>query len=51
MQVFRAIVEHDGFTAAAHALEVSQPFVSQTIARLEGRLGSSFCIERRVAIA
>ena len=40
MQVFRAIVEHDGFTAAAHALEVSQPFVSQTIARLEGRLGS-----------
>jgi len=38
MQVFRAVVENDGFTAAAHALEVSQPFVSRTIARLEHRL-------------
>src|ERR1700748_2223373 len=40
MQVFRAIVEHDGFTAAAAALEVSQPFVSRTIAALETRLGA-----------
>jgi len=40
MQVFRAIVENDGFTAAAHALEVSQPFVSRTIAKLERRLGA-----------
>ena len=40
MQVFRAIVEHDGFTAAANALEVSQPFVSRTIAKLERRLGA-----------
>ena len=40
MQVFRAIVEHDGFTAAAHALESSQPFVSRTIAQLEQRLGA-----------
>jgi DNA-binding transcriptional LysR family regulator len=40
MQVFQAIVEHDGFTAAAYALEVSQPFVSQVIARLERRLGA-----------
>src|SRR5580692_6803598 len=40
MQVFRAVVEHDGFTAAAHALESSQPFVSRTIAELERRLGA-----------
>jgi hypothetical protein len=40
MQVFRAVVEHDGFTAAAYALESSQPFVSRTIAQLERRLGA-----------
>jgi DNA-binding transcriptional LysR family regulator len=40
MQVFRAVVEHDGFTAAAYALESSQPFVSRTIAQLEQRLGA-----------
>lgn len=39
MRVFRAIVENNGFTAAAHALNVSQPFVSRTIASLERRLG------------
>lgn len=40
MQVFRAVVEHDGFTAASYALETSQPFVSRTIAQLERRLGA-----------
>lgn len=40
MQVFRAIVEHDGFTAAAYALESSQPFISKTISQLEKRLGA-----------
>lgn len=40
MQVFRAVVEHDGFTAAAYALESSQPFISKTIAELEKRLGA-----------
>lgn len=40
MQVFRAVVEHDGFTAAAHALESSQPFISRVIDRLEKRLGA-----------
>lgn len=39
MRVFRAIVENEGFTAAAHALGVSQPFVSRTLGRLEQRLG------------
>ena len=38
MRVFRAVVETGGFSSAAHALGVSQPFVSQTIRRLERRL-------------
>lgn len=40
MRVFSAVAETGGFTAAAQALGVSQPFVSQTIARLEDRLGA-----------
>ncbi|GAA5235307.1 LysR family transcriptional regulator [Verticiella sediminum] len=39
MRVFRAVVEHGGFTAAARVLDVSQPFVSQIISALERRLG------------
>ncbi|MEM6354145.1 MAG: LysR family transcriptional regulator [Pseudomonadota bacterium] len=39
MRVFRAVVQTGGFSSAAHALGASQPFVSQTIRRLEGRLG------------
>lgn len=38
MRVFEAVVEAGGFTAAARTLRVSQPFVSQTIQRLEERL-------------
>ena len=40
MRVFVAVVEAGGFTAAAHSLGVSQPFVSQTLQRLEARLGA-----------
>lgn len=40
MRVFRTVVETGGFTSAAHGLGVSQPFVSQTIQRLEARLGA-----------
>jgi DNA-binding transcriptional LysR family regulator len=39
MRVFRAIVENGGFTAGAHALGVSQPFASRSLARLEERIG------------
>lgn len=39
MQVFKAVAEQGGFTAAALALEVSQPFVSRTMNSLEKRLG------------
>lgn len=39
MRVFEAVVEAGGFTQAAHGLGASQPFVSQTIQRLEKRLG------------
>lgn len=41
MRVFQAVAETGGFTVAAQALGVSQPFVSQTITRLEARLGVS----------
>jgi DNA-binding transcriptional LysR family regulator len=40
MRVFRAVVEAGGFTPAARVLGVSQPFVSQTVQRLEARLGA-----------
>lgn len=40
MRVFQAVAETGGFTSAAHVLEVSQPFVSQTIGRLEDRLST-----------
>lgn len=40
MRVFRAVVETGGFSSAAHALGASQPFISQTIRRLEARLGA-----------
>lgn len=39
MRVFKLVVDTGGFTAAAHALGSSQPFVSQTITSLERRLG------------
>ncbi|WGH78723.1 LysR family transcriptional regulator [Jannaschia ovalis] len=39
MRVFAAVVEAGAFTAAAQGLGVSQPFVSQTLQRLEARLG------------
>lgn len=39
MRVFKAVAESGGFTAAAHVLGSSQPFVSQKINELEERLG------------
>ncbi|UTW06877.1 LysR family transcriptional regulator [Pseudomonas benzenivorans] len=39
MRVFKALVDAGSFTAAAHVLGLSQPFVSQTITQLERRLG------------
>ena len=39
MRVFVAVAETGGFTHAARVLGASQPFVSQTVARLEDRLG------------
>ncbi|MDG3041778.1 LysR family transcriptional regulator [Roseicyclus marinus] len=38
MRVFRALVESGSFSSAARVLGASQPFVSQTIQRLEARL-------------
>lgn len=39
MRVFKAVVELGGFTAAAHALSATQPFISRTVKNLETRLG------------
>lgn len=39
MRVFKTVVETGGFTAAANVLNVSQPFVSQSVTNLERRLG------------
>jgi DNA-binding transcriptional LysR family regulator len=39
MRVFTAVVEAGSFTGAAHALGVSQPFISQSVSNLERRLG------------
>jgi DNA-binding transcriptional LysR family regulator len=46
LQVFREVVEHGSFSAAADALSYSQSAVSQSIATLEGELGVPL-IERR----
>jgi len=39
MRVFCAVAQTGGFTAAAHLLGTSQPFVSETVTALERRLG------------
>lgn len=46
LNVFREVVEHGSFSAAADALSYSQSAVSQAIATLEGELGADL-IERR----
>ena len=46
LQVFREVVEHGSFSAAADALTYSQSAVSQAMATLEGELGTAL-IERR----
>lgn len=38
--IFVAVVRHASFTAAAEALELSQPVVSKAVTRLEDRLGA-----------
>jgi DNA-binding transcriptional LysR family regulator len=39
LEVFAAVVEQEGFTAAARELDVSKSYVSKQISRLEDRLG------------
>ncbi|HET7446118.1 MAG TPA: LysR family transcriptional regulator [Solirubrobacterales bacterium] len=46
LNVFREVVDHGSFSAAADALSYSQSAVSQAIATLEGELGTPL-IERR----
>ncbi|MGV1049472.1 MAG: LysR family transcriptional regulator [Solirubrobacterales bacterium] len=46
LNVFREVVDHGSFSAAADALSYSQSAVSQAIATLEGEMGTAL-IERR----
>lgn len=39
MKIFKAVVDLNGFTAAAHHFSVSQPYISKLITKLENRLG------------
>lgn len=41
LKIFRAVLSEGSFSAAARALKISQPSVSQMIARMEERLGNS----------
>ena len=52
MEYVVAVVDHGGFTRAAAALFVSQPSLSQGIAKLEGELGTPLFhrVGRRVAL-
>jgi DNA-binding transcriptional LysR family regulator len=48
IEIFRAVMDQGGVTAAARILEVSQPAVSKSLAKLEKQLGFSlFRRERR----
>ena len=39
IEIFVAVVNHEGFTAAARELDVSKSYVSKQVSRLEDRLG------------
>jgi DNA-binding transcriptional LysR family regulator len=41
MRIFKAVAETGGFTAAALALDLQQPYVSRAVSNLEKRLGVS----------
>lgn len=41
LRLFTAVVEHDGFSAAARAVHVSQPAISRAVRDLEAQLGVS----------
>jgi DNA-binding transcriptional LysR family regulator len=47
LQVFRSVVEHGSFSAAAEALSYTQSAVSQAIARLEAETGVQLLIRER----
>ncbi|MFT8674341.1 MAG: LysR family transcriptional regulator [Acetobacter sp.] len=51
LQVFRAVVEHQGFLGAQVALGLSQPAISQHLKSLEERLGAVLCHRGRQGFA
>ncbi|HKD98975.1 MAG TPA: LysR family transcriptional regulator [Micromonosporaceae bacterium] len=52
LECFLAAVEHGSFSAAAEALHVAQPSLSEQVRRLEGRLGVTLFVRtnRRLAL-
>ncbi len=46
LRSFHAVAEHRGFTAAARALNISQPTVTAQVKELEGRYGVELVIRR-----
>ncbi|MCE2563253.1 LysR family transcriptional regulator [Komagataeibacter sp. FNDCF1] len=51
LQVFRAVVDHQGFLGAQVALGLSQPAISQHLRSLEERLGAVLCHRGRQGFA
>ena len=49
--IFVKVVELSSFTAAAEALEMSQPVVSKAVTRLEEKLGARLLTARRAGSA
>jgi DNA-binding transcriptional LysR family regulator len=47
LQIFREVIEHGSFSAAADALTYSQSAVSQAIATLEGEAGTALIVRSR----
>ncbi len=48
--LFLAVVDHDGFTAAARAVHVAQPAVSLAVKELEQELGSELLVRSRSGV-
>ena len=46
LRSFNAVAEHHGFTAAAHALNISQPTVTTQVRELEERYGVELLVRR-----
>jgi DNA-binding transcriptional LysR family regulator len=51
LELFLAVVDHGGFTAAANAVHVAQPAVSLAVRELERELGAALLVRSRKGVA